>query len=238
MEILAQHDHWGAQYLESLKKSHEEYTAPFTELLSVDLKRTREQTLNVTKEMRSANKSIAKEILQFLRDYWSTKALSGPEIPESPDAGGESPAKQSPAASPLDQFAVLAQRFVALHYSSFILYAVRQVQNLLLFLSSGFVLLMISLNCYSLQAPQFVDRLLVTLFLIIGAVTVTCLVGIERDPIVSRISGSDPGKLNTGFYLKIAAYGALPALSLLASIFPSISNFLLSWVEPTLEAFK
>jgi hypothetical protein len=52
------------------------------------------------------------------------------------------------------------------------------------------------------------------------------------------MAGSDPGKLNGGFYLKLAAYGALPILSLLASEFPSVSNFLLSWVQPSLEAFK
>ena len=114
----------------------------------------------------------------------------------------------------------------------------RQIQNLLLFVSSGFVLLMISLNCYTIQAPQFTGRLLLLLFVIIGVATFSCLAGLERDTILSRMTGSDPGKFNSGFYLKIAAYGGLPALSLLASEFPSISNFLLSWVEPTLEALK
>jgi hypothetical protein len=60
----------------------------------------------------------------------------------------------------------------------------------------------------------------------------------ERDPILSRISGTVPGELNKDFYLKFVAYGALPALGMLASQFPAISNFLSSWAQPALEALK
>jgi hypothetical protein len=44
--------------------------------------------------------------------------------------------------------------------------------------------------------------------------------------------------LGIAFYLKLARYGALPVFGLLASQFPWISNFLLSWVEPTLAALQ
>jgi hypothetical protein len=226
-----------ATYLLGLKTMTEYYGQRIQELLKVD-RRSREDTLYLTKAMRFASELIAEETLEFLRDFWKAKPLVGPEIAENPGAGAESVAKQPTAPSPLDELAGLAQRFVTLHYSSFILYGVRQIQNLLLFLSSGFVLLMISLNCYTIQAPQSIGRLLMILFVILGAATFSCLAGLERDTLLSRISGSDPGKFNSGFYLKLASYGGLPVLSVLASEFPSISNFLLSWVEPTLEAFK
>jgi hypothetical protein len=61
---------------------------------------------------------------------------------------------------------------------------------------------------------------------------------LERDPIISRIAGSKPGELGAAFYLKLARYGALPVLGLLASQFPSISSLLLSWIEPALEALN
>jgi hypothetical protein len=64
----------------------------------------------------------------------------------------------------------------------------------------------------------------------------TCLVGLERDPILSRIAGTTPGKLDVESYLKVIGYGTLPVLGLLASQFPSISGFLYSWVAPTLQA--
>jgi hypothetical protein len=224
---------WDSRQRERLARiqtSSDQYGELIKELLNVDPDRTRTKALELTKTMRSTSKLIAQDTFEFLHDYWLKAPLVSPGVRD-----GEKP-EEKPA--PLDELAGLAQRFVALHYSSFILYVVRQIQNLLLFVSSGFVLLMISLNCYSIQAPQFTGRLLLLLFVIIGAATFSCLAGLERDTILSRMTGSDPGKFNSGFYLKIAAYGGLPALSLLASEFPSISNFLLSWVEPTLEALK
>ena len=116
------------------------------------------------------------------------------------------------------------------------MYCVRQIRNLILFLSLGFLLLVISMNAYDYQSPQFIGRALLILFLFIGAVTLTCLTRMERDPILSRISGTTPGKLDTESYVKLIGYGALPVLSLLASQFPSISNFLYSWIAPTLQA--
>jgi hypothetical protein len=65
-----------------------------------------------------------------------------------------------------------------------------------------------------------------------------CLSGMERDMILSRIAGTKIGELNKEFVFKFVAYGALPALSLLASQFPSISNFLYSWVEPAVKALN
>jgi hypothetical protein len=132
----------------------------------------------------------------------------------------------------------LAEAFVALHYTSFLLYGVRQIQNLVWFPSIGLVLLILSLNSYNYQAPQTIGRFLFVLVLVIGAVLWKCLSGIEKDPILSKIAGTTPGKLNLEFYLKFAAYGALPLVGLLASQFPSISGFLFSWVEPSLEAMK
>jgi hypothetical protein len=132
----------------------------------------------------------------------------------------------------------LSQCFVAFHYASFLLYAVRQIRNLMFFLSLGSVLLMISLSSYNPQSPQFIRRFLFLLFAAIGVIIWRCLAGMERDAILSRINGSQPGELNSSFYFKLAGYGALPITGLLASQFPAISNFLFSWVTPTLEAVK
>jgi hypothetical protein len=48
----------------------------------------------------------------------------------------------------------LAQAFVALHFSSFLLYSVRQIQNLVWSSSLGFVALAIAMNADSPQSPQ------------------------------------------------------------------------------------
>jgi hypothetical protein len=159
---------------------------------------------------------------------------------EAPEKKEPAPPHDPPLKIPGDpkNIADLAEAFVAQHYTLFLLYGMRQIQNLLWFPSIGFVLLMLSMNSYSFQSPQWIGRFLLLILVAIALILGSCLVEIERDPILSRIAGTDPGQLNAPFYLKLARYGALPIFGLLASLFPSISNVLFSWMQPALEALK
>jgi hypothetical protein len=130
----------------------------------------------------------------------------------------------------------LGHALLALHYTPYLLYVVRQIQNLIWYLPVGFVLLTFSLTSYCVQSPQFVSHFLLLLFVLIGLVLWHTMSGMERDMILSRVAGTNEGQLNKEFFFKFLGYGALPALSLIASQFPSISNFLYSWVEPTVKA--
>jgi hypothetical protein len=59
-----------------------------------------------------------------------------------------------------------------------------------------------------------------------------------RDTILSHISGTTPNELGAHFYIRLIAYGAGPLLTLLATHFPSIGRYLLSFFQPGLEALK
>lgn len=150
-------------------------------------------------------------------------------------ATGAEAESSSFAGNPKDPFD-LAQNFVALNYTSFLIYVLRQIQNLLWYLSIGFLLLVISMNAYTFQSPQTIGRFLLFMFLALGCVLWRSLAKLERDPILSRIAGNTPGELNAEFYLRLVGYGALPVLGVLTSQFPSISSFVFSWLQPTLEA--
>ncbi|MGC2660984.1 MAG: hypothetical protein WA324_23770 [Bryobacteraceae bacterium] len=132
----------------------------------------------------------------------------------------------------------LAETFVVFQYSMFISYGVRQIQNLLLSVSLGYALLVLALNVYSLEAARSINRFLLVCFVVISVVIWRVMSQMERDPILSRLSGTKEGELNREFYVKIIGYGALPIVTLLGSQFPAIGHFLTSWVEPSLEAFK
>jgi hypothetical protein len=160
----------------------------------------------------------------------------GPEKTATED--GEQAEDGGDAMPVLKTFYDLSQSFVALHYSAFALYGVRQIQNLLWFLSLGFVLLTISMTSYSYQSPRLIGRFLFVLFAVLSYVSWRSMAEMERNTILSRIAGSTEGKLNKGFYLKLISYGALPVLGILASQFPAISKFLFSWVQPALEALR
>ena len=195
--------------------------------------------LTIRQEIWTISRNVAAQAFWVAREHWTSRSLVEQVVPQAGSNDEEQSARRG-ALLGIDgdpkNIGHLAETFVALHYAPFLIYGVRQIRNLMVFLSAGFVLLVVSMNSYSHQSPQFIGRLLLVLFTLIGAVMLTCLTGMERDPILSRIAGTTPGQLNLASYLKVIGYGALPVLGLLASQFPSISNFLYSWIAPTLQS--
>ncbi|HJZ95325.1 MAG TPA: hypothetical protein VKE70_02405, partial [Candidatus Solibacter sp.] len=183
--------------------------------------------------IRALGKDIAAKAFRMAQDGWKHEYIPLEAYAEA-DGVEE---KRTPQEKEPDA-AEVAESLVALHYSPYLVYCVRQIRNLLLSLSIGFLLLVASLNSYSYQSPQFIGKVLLVLFLLMAAVTFRCIVGMERDPILSRIAGTTPGKLDTESYFKLIGYGALPILALLASQFPSVSGWLYTWITPTLEALR
>jgi len=55
---------------------------------------------------------------------------------------------------------------------------------------------------------------------------------------LSRITGTKANELGLTFYVRIAALGAAPLLTLLATHFPSIGRYVVSFLQPGLEALK
>jgi hypothetical protein len=214
------------------------YRAQVRKFVEEDSKRERLTAHGIRLTTRAFSMAISVEAFRVAQEGWASSALVEKYAPHTTDEeDGQCRRRHAPLEIDAEpDLGRLAETFVALHYSSFLLYGVSQVRNLLLFLSSGFVLLVISVNSYSPQSPRLIGRLLLALFVLVGAVIWKCLTGMERDPILSRIAGTAPGKLTLESYVKIFGYGALPVLGLLASQFPSISSFLYSWIAPSLQS--
>jgi hypothetical protein len=126
----------------------------------------------------------------------------------------------------------------ALPYVVFIQATCRQIENLLVFLSAGFVLTLISLNSYPFQSGHVLGWFMAILLIVIGLAVGFVLASSERDPVLSRLNGTKPGTIGKDFYWNLLSYGALPVLTLLAVQFPSIGSFLFSWVQPLLQALR
>lgn len=130
----------------------------------------------------------------------------------------------------------LASKYVALQFSSFIGYALRHLQNMLLCCSVCFILSVLALNSFTFQTPQTISCALF-LALIIGAtIVIRVLAQVERDAILSRMSGTEGGELGKDFYIRVLAYGALPVLTVLGTQFPSLARFISTWAQPTIAA--
>jgi hypothetical protein len=136
-----------------------------------------------------------------------------------------------------ETFKAHSELFV-LRYIVFIQATCRQIENLLVFLSVGFVLTLISLNSYPFQSGHVLGWFMVSLLIGMGFAIGFVLASSERDPVLSRLNGTTPGKIGKDFYKNLLSYGALPVLTVLAAQFPAIGSFLFSWVQPLLQALR
>jgi hypothetical protein len=116
--------------------------------------------------------------------------------------------------------------------------AAGQIHNVAFTLALCFVALVVFFSTYSPQAPNALGRWLLVLFLVVGAIVTTVLVGLEKDYVLSKINDSPPGELTAEFWLRLAVFGALPLLGLVGHLFPELSGFVSNWVQPGVEALR
>lgn len=130
----------------------------------------------------------------------------------------------------------MAGELLALRLLPFINYVVLQLQNLAIYLSGGFILLIAAMNSYAFRARTVIDWFLAVLFLLLGSTVVTVFSQLDRDAIFSRITRTEQGKLDRNFVFHVISYGAVPTLALLASHVPFVAKFFFSWIKPAMEA--
>ncbi|HXI19470.1 MAG TPA: hypothetical protein VNH46_00210, partial [Gemmatimonadales bacterium] len=108
------------------------------------------------------------------------------------------------------------------------------IRALVLFLFVSLVLTTLLLTCYPFY-PQSLVRLgfFFLLAATIGAI-LTVNSQMNRDPLLSRIAGTAPGKLtwNASFVTNLLTFGVIPLLTILSSEFPGLREFLFSWAKP------
>ena len=186
---------------------------------------------NVYLHLQQKLQSAAAKIVSNLRDDWEkgdSDSLSAEQDKQT--------TKKKP--KPDEALVILEEEFVALRYLMFIRYVFRNLRNLLGFIVMGFILSVVSLSSYSFQGHRWVGLASAISLLALGVGVVMVFAGMDRDAILSRITATKPNEVGVTFYLRVARFGALPILTLLASQFPSLNHMLFSWVQPALEALK
>ncbi len=175
----------------------------------------------------------------FLIPSW--KAVGGSESLSgdgSNDSKSDSGARYLSVGQPPDgnEVHIVAEEFVALRFVAFMRYVGVQLRNLLSFVVAGFILCVASVRSYPFLAHRSIGWALSLLFIALGIPVVIAFAQMDKDAILSRLSDTQPGKLDRAFYVRLVSYGALPLLTVLASQFPPIGRFLFSWVQPAIEA--
>jgi hypothetical protein len=133
---------------------------------------------------------------------------------------------------------ILREEIIALQYDDYIQYVLHQQRNLLLFAVLSFILSILALHAYPFEGPRMITTFITFVFIAFAGGVIVVLAQADRNPILSRITKTTPGKLSGGFFLKVAGYIGVPLITVLSSQFPSLGHFLFSWVQPLLDAVK
>jgi hypothetical protein len=130
----------------------------------------------------------------------------------------------------------IGNEFIAMRIAAYIRYITLHMKNLMTFMSLGFLLTLLGVVSYTFDRPQVIawsaTLLLAALLFTVG----TVLAQMDRDPILSRMSNSTPGRVRYAALIKhLIAIGGLPFITVLATLFPAIGSSLFSWLGPLFE---
>jgi hypothetical protein len=183
---------------------------------------------------------VAGKALDFLAAYWTRRQ----EKPLALAAASGSPLafpvhnRRQEDKDPLRDQARACERFVCMSYVTFLLVMLVRLRCLIVAVGGMYVLTLIGISQYPFEPRGALQLALVALLIFIVAVVGFVFAQIHRDTILSNLTKTNPGELDTDFYVKMASFVALPLFSLLASQFPSINRFFYSWLQPAVEALN
>lgn len=195
-------------------------------------------------QMADITKQFRDDLMQS--EYWAAQRIEGwnsaaPEAKKdhppyrmplhlSQDGRGQFSLDQAPE-PPAKSLNAKKAQFIALQYAAFIRYAFMQLRNLLGFLMTASTLVFIALNIYPFSPMGSLTNFASFLFVLSTVVVVTMFYQMDCDPLLSRLSNTAAGKLDAGFGWRLAQFGALPAVTFLATHYPPIGQALVRFVQ-------
>jgi hypothetical protein len=130
----------------------------------------------------------------------------------------------------------LANEYIAMRFGAYVRYVTLQLKNIMTFMSIGLLVFLLATVSYPFRSPRGIAWSLVALVIILLFGVGTVLVQMDRDSILSRMSETPPGTVNRGALLwHMLSVGGIPVLTALSALFPTIGNFLFSWLQPLLS---
>jgi hypothetical protein len=132
----------------------------------------------------------------------------------------------------------LAEDLVASQVVTLLKLGLGRIRSMMTFGVIGALLLVCAVSAYPFQPARFVTLFTWATALSVMSAVIWVVFGIERDEVLSRIAQTRPGHvdLKAAFLARIAIYGGVPIVALLATSFPQTGAVLFSWLEPLLRA--
>lgn len=131
-----------------------------------------------------------------------------------------------------------AEEFFILPYLAFIQNILGRIRTIALGSLWLFVGTTLAVSSYPFDPLNVLGGIFLAVFMIIGGLTVLVYSQMSRDATLSHITNTRPGQLGLDFWLRLLGFGIGPLIGLLTTLFPSITDFAFSWLQPGVEALK
>jgi hypothetical protein len=131
-----------------------------------------------------------------------------------------------------------AEELVSLPYLGFVQNILGRMRTLVLGMAWLFVAVTLSVASYPFDPRPAVSGVLIVLFVALAATISFVYADMHRDSTLSHVTKTNPGELGTEFWFKLIGFGAGPILGLLTTVFPGLSDFFFSWLQPGLASLK
>jgi hypothetical protein len=169
---------------------------------------------------------------------------TGSLISNVTDADGKADAKEEGGAgSPLLPQSVpacvrAAEEFFVLPYLGFIQNILGRIRTMIMGSLFLFVAATFAVSSYPFDPLPVLGGVFLAVFLITGGTIIIVYAGMNRDATLSHITNTLPGELGGQFWLQLITFGIGPLVGLLTTLFPSITDFVTSWLQPSVQALK
>jgi hypothetical protein len=131
-----------------------------------------------------------------------------------------------------------AEEFFVLPYVGFIQNILGRIRTIVLGSLWLFVAATLAVSSYPFDPLPVLGGIFLAVFVIVGSTMILMYAQMHRDATLSYITGSEPGELGGEFWRQLFTFGIGPLLGLLTTLFPSITDFVVSWLQPSSQAIK
>jgi hypothetical protein len=127
---------------------------------------------------------------------------------------------------------------VCLNYLAFVQNVLGRLRTMAMTIIALFVASACAMSSYPFDPRQALSAVLIVLFAIGGGVIVKVYADMHRDATLSHITKTKPDQLGAEFWFKLVGFGLAPLIGLITRIFPSMTDFLFSWLQPSISSLK
>jgi len=125
-----------------------------------------------------------------------------------------------------------------LPYLGFIQNTIGRIRSIAMGILALFVAATLAVATYPFDPLPVIGGIFLVTFVLAGGAVVVVYAQIHRDATLSHVTNTTPGELGFDFWAKLVGFGIGPLAGLLSTLFPSITDFVVSWLQPGAQAIR